>query len=186
MDLFNSIAVAVSLVLLIGYHLFMFLPNCLWWNESSTHSPIQISRSKKAALKWIDRLNTETDMAHSTLAVQTLRNTIYVGIFVGGNAMRVGITLLKHQYDSSEMEMVRDIILAVFQFSSVLCWVQVIRFGVHLGYFVAVLSFEHLSIIDNPLVKQFYDEDKERKCRYQDAQQMMAGLTICFRFVLMT
>ena len=75
------------------------------------------------------------------IAVHTLRNTIFVSIFIGGSSFQYGFMFLNAK-KSSITEEVRSIILAILLFSSFLCWADTIRYANHLGYSIGALDFK--------------------------------------------
>jgi Protein of unknown function, DUF599 len=83
---------------------------------------------------------------HETLfsygnAVQTLRNTILVSIFVGGSAFQYGFLFLNTPTTSAR-EQARALILSTLLFSSFLCWAGTIRYANHLAFSIGALDFK--------------------------------------------
>ena len=79
---FDLEAIAVSVCLLSGYHAFLYtLVFCFASNR------IQLSTNLKNSILWIKKHQQKTDAPTVTLAVQTLRNTILVAVFIGGYAL---------------------------------------------------------------------------------------------------
>jgi uncharacterized membrane protein len=98
-------------------------------------------------LIWITKHNEKPDAPSVTLAIQTLRNTIFVAIFTGGAVFQYGATNLNNFDRSASVERkVRVVILGAVLLLSFLCWASVIRTSSHLGYFLGALEFHDKEI----------------------------------------
>ena len=104
---------------------------------------------------WLLKHKNAVDPASVTLAIQTLRNTILIAIFIGGfafqyawlslNALTGSITTVTSSINTitvtsiNEASQARCYILGVLMFSSFLCWANTIRMASHLGYVIGIL-----------------------------------------------
>jgi uncharacterized membrane protein len=132
LELFDFVAVAGSLVSLLAYHLYSYVT--VFCCESRS---IQLTRNMMNGLIWIAKHKTKSDPASVTLAVQTLRNTMLVAIFIGGSSLQFGVSYLNsYGSDTRTYMQVRTVILAAFLMCSFLCWASVIRGASHLGYLI--------------------------------------------------
>jgi hypothetical protein len=151
---------------------------------------------------WVRKHKEMTDTETVTLAVQTLRNTAIVAIFVGGysfsNATIVILSITK--YEQFDLRIAKSIVCLLL-FLSFLCWATVIRSSSHLGYHLGVISYmvDKLTILEsadhNPADYDSHDneddpignadllkaeiEQKDRLCK-----AFMFRLEFCFRYVL--
>eukprot|EP01038_Epipyxis_sp_PR26KG_P006989 gene6989-9551_t len=150
---------------------------------------------------WIHKHCTKADPPSVTLAVQTLRNTMIVAVFVGGSSLQFGFTFLNSYKDSNDIvSNVRIGVLSVFLFFSFLCWASVIRLASHLGYLLGVADINQ----SGSEMKQTYyqsnhnSHDNEKKLlitensnnhvnSLAEAQRMMTSLVLFyslgFRFI---
>ena len=104
---------------------------------------------------WLLKHRNAVDPASVTLAIQTLRNTILIAIFIGGFAFQYAWLSLSTLTTASttvtstittltvtsinEATQARCYILGALMFSSFLCWANTIRMASHLGYVVGIL-----------------------------------------------
>jgi len=134
---FDIGALAACISILFAYHFFFY------FRTVRVDGNMQLSFNIRNASHWLHKHKEKSDPQTTTLAVQTLRNTIMVGIFVGGNALNFAYTITaSYSPDSHERIQVRSIILSILLFCSFLCWANVIRHASHLGYLVGTLDFE--------------------------------------------
>ena len=134
---FDLEAIAVSVCLLSGYHAFLYtLVFCFASNR------IQLSTNLKNSILWIKKHQQKTDAPTVTLAVQTLRNTILVAVFIGGYALELGIsTTNAYLTNEGQFAKLRSLIITVLAVGSFLAWATVIRIAAHLGYMIGTLDY---------------------------------------------
>ncbi len=136
---YDSWIIGICLFLSLFYHLHLYIQP-LRGKETKT----QLSLNIRNSIRWIVKHKEKGDSASGTLAIQTLRNTMLVAIFVGGNAFAFTFSLANtiHEIDrdSQGLLFVRSIILISLLTGSFLCWACVIRFISHMGYLVGTLG----------------------------------------------
>jgi hypothetical protein len=140
MDDFDVGVFAVSIGILSIYHIALY-SNVAFRTAPGTD--IYLSTNIKCYKKWLIKHITITDAPTTTLAVQTLRNTILVAVFVGTQAFQFGYNTANGYSslgDDQHREKMRTIILSILLFASFLCWVFVIRSAAHLGYMIAAIQ----------------------------------------------
>ena len=131
-------ALIISLALFGLYHIYFLSSICL--TRSQTH---QLSFNLQNSLIWIDKHKVKDDAPSVTLAIQTLRNTILVAIFVGGSSFQYAFLSLNSLTDASDAKTkTRVIILATLLFLSFLCWTNVIRYSNHLGFVIGTMEYK--------------------------------------------
>lgn len=133
-------AIVASLGAMILYHSYLYGSVYLFVNDR-----IQLSTNMKNSILWLQKHRTKGDAPTATLAIQTLRNTILVAIFIGGYSLQVGIAATNSiTSDLTEVETIRIIIISIFTFISFLAWASVIRIASHLGYMIGTLEHDAL------------------------------------------
>ncbi len=139
-------AVAASLSAFVVYNIVFFI-------SISRNPHMQLAINLKNSTRWLAKHRDKTDSPTSTLAIQTLRSTIMVGIFVGGYAFTGAISMM-NGYTANETlrDKIRAVILAALLFSSMLCWAIVIRIASHVGYVVETFDYLDKTEIDNVTV----------------------------------
>lgn len=132
-------AIAASLFIFFVYHVIMY--SSVFASCSST--PHQLSLNIRNTMRWVVKHKEKNDPASTTLAVQTLRNTILIAVFIGGNAFQLAFSFADNYQASigNPIEQARSIILATLLFASFLSWATVIRFVAHLGYLIGTLGY---------------------------------------------
>ena len=136
--LYHVICIAICLFLLIGYAFSSYLLLIIF--PDTTH--IQTAKTGNSALLWLKKHRERTDSPNTTVAVQTIRNSIYVAIFIGGSTFLAASTLLNsfpHVHDPYQK--IRIVILSLILFLSFLSWASVLRCSSHLGYMTGVLMY---------------------------------------------
>lgn len=131
-------AIAVSGGVMLIYNLGFFASTA-----AMSHSPMQLALNLANAELWIEKHKEKDDPQSVTLAIQTLRSTILVAVFIGGNALSFAYSIV-NEYDADTQSMrknVRAVILTILLFASFLCWACVIRNASHLGYMVGTLGY---------------------------------------------
>ena len=143
-------AIIGSLLALSLYHLYAYGYVCCGKTKS-----IQLSRNVYNGLMWVAKHKEKIDAASVTLAIQTLRNTILISVFVGGYAFQYGFIYLNVYSVDEEIEMkTRSIVLSICLLASFLCWVNVIRSASHLGYFMGALEYQEKAFAKSATIKQ--------------------------------
>jgi Protein of unknown function, DUF599 len=136
METFNIGAITAAILSLFLYHIFLYY-EIIFLNSRS----FRLARNVSNAAMWFEKHKVMKDAASVTCAIQTLRNTILVSIFVGGYAFQYGnqsINAINASY--SDNDMARAIILSILFYSSFLSWANTIRMASHLGYSIGVLD----------------------------------------------
>lgn len=124
-DAYETAALVVSCVLLGLYNAaFVAVPLL----RTQRRVPGTFAMMLVAGPAWMARHNARDDVASATLAVQTLRNTMLVSIFVGTMSFQAALALLVPGATT------RNFILATLFFASFLNFALVIRAAAHLGY----------------------------------------------------
>ena len=138
MDNFD-LAVLISSLAVFGlYHVYFWSKVC-----TKTGAHTQLAFNLQNSLIWIDKHRVKDDAPSVTLAIQTLRNTILVAIFVGGSSFQYAFLVMNSVTDISDSKTnARAIILAVLLFLSFLCWTGVIRYANHLGFVIGTMEYK--------------------------------------------
>ena len=107
-----------------------------------TSAKMQMVKTTKSALVWLKKHREKTDSPNVTVAVQTIRNSIFVAIFTGGATFLSAVTLL-NSFPSihDPYQKIRTVILSFILFLSFLSWASVLRSSSHLGYMTGVLKY---------------------------------------------
>ena len=136
--LFDVIAITVSLFALITYHAYIYISVFVFMSDR-----IQLSTNMKNSVFWINKHGQKGDAPTVTLAIQTLRNTILIAIFVGGYSLQLGISTINTYSNSMGIfEAFRCIVIGILSLASFLSWATVIRIASHLGYMVGTLDYD--------------------------------------------
>lgn len=125
-------AVLTCLGILVIYHIFYF-----YIILCKTPDTTKLTNSYRNAFLWASKHHISHDAATSTLGLHILRNTILIGIFVGGNSFNIAFSYLNNfesMGSTATISGIRAIILSSFLFASFLSWAMVIRCASHLGY----------------------------------------------------
>lgn len=130
----------------IGVTLFTFTVYLICYesrvHDAQTSMNTQTGRNFENMSLWVIKHNANPDAASVTLAVQTLRNTILVGVFVGGSSLTyaVGACDILTRQEVPPQLVCRQLIIGALLFISFLNWTQVIRFANHIGFYVGTLQ----------------------------------------------
>lgn len=148
----DIIAIAFALGSLIIYNIvFLYVSVYSIGKANQTQLSIMIENSAF----WARKHQARDDAASSTLAVQTLRNTILVAVFVGGGALNLGLSYTNGYQESDNLaHQIRSIVLSFLCFASFLSWVMVIRFASQLGYLIGTLNIPHTTVISKSVVRK--------------------------------
>lgn len=131
-------AIGIALGFLSLYHVILYL------GVITGQAPnAQLSMNIYYVTSWVSKHKTQGDALNVTLAIHTLRNTMYVAIFLGGSALTYAFDLTNSYNDIVEDRMkVRTVIISALLFCSFLCWACVIRYASHCGYTIGTLSYD--------------------------------------------
>jgi len=141
MDNFNIGSIVISLSLFAIYHIITY--NAVYSKSKS----ITLYRNLINSKYWIEKHKSKDDAPTVTLAIQTLRNTILVAIFLGGGTFTSAYTTLNAFNESSDInDKCRRIILSVMLMLSFLFFASVIRAASHLGYQLGLLYKKSLRV----------------------------------------
>lgn len=133
---FDAAAIGVTLF---AHTIYLICYQTLTLQESN-HT--QKGRNFGNMLLWVDKHNVKSDAPNVTLAIQTLRNTILVAIFVGGSSLAaaIGACDILTRPEVTPQIVCRQLLIGSQLFLSFLNWAQVIRFCNHMGYYVGTLE----------------------------------------------
>ncbi len=134
---FDLAAVCCTLFVFAVYHLYLYIikPQCL---NGTVPFTIHMVNSEM----WIKKHKETFDAATTVLAVQTIRNTLMVGVFIGGNAINIAYSFANDYKDLvGQRWKVRSIVLMALLFSSFICWANVVRLGSTLGYMIGTMQY---------------------------------------------
>ena len=138
---------------IIIYHLQLYR-SVLLYNDKK----VQLNRNLQNIYTWLSKHREKKDAPNVTLAIQTLRNTILVAIFVGGASFQYAFLILSsYEYTTEERE-ARVLIVSSLMFFSFLNWAMVIRYASHFGYMVG--QDEPATPTDNAPQLQVVDMEK--------------------------
>lgn len=136
-DSFDVGAVCASVVLLTVYHvnLYVIRPQCFG-------ARIPFGVNLKNANMWIRKHKEMNESSVVLLAVQTLRNTMMAGVFIGGNAVVLAFNFANSYRQQDGMRMkTRSLIITICMFASFLAWANVIRLSSVLGYMIGTMQY---------------------------------------------
>ena len=124
MEALDVAAVTFSLATMGLYHIHLYSSVILGRNSKA-----QLAKMIQNSYWWAKKHQEKDDAPTVTLAVQTLRNTILVAVFVGGNAITTGLSYANSYDGSSELNLqIRSIVLSTLCICSFLCFVD-LAFG---------------------------------------------------------
>ena len=134
---FELAAVCSTIAVFAAYHLYLYIikPQCL---NGTVPFTIHMVNSEM----WIKKHKEMFDSATTVLAIQTIRNTLMVGVFIGGNAINIAYDFANDYKDLvGQRWKVRSMILMALLFSSFICWANVVRLGSTLGYMIGTMQY---------------------------------------------
>lgn len=165
MDILDTGAVTVSVFVLFAYHAVLYSSVaanvlCASSDAAKPGAKIQLSINIRNASIWLDKHKASTDAPTVTLAIQTLRNSILVAVFVGGQSFLFGFNTITSYPETvgNTRNQVRSIILSTCLFASFLNWAWVIRISSHLGYMIGTIT--HLVNLKTAAVQRKAEADK--------------------------
>lgn len=142
---------------------------------------IRLAKNLENGVAWLMKHNERDDAGSVTLAIQTLRNTILVAIFIGGESFVFAYNVINsYSSDTSAWESTRVGIIATFLFLSFISWAGVIRLASHLGYYIGALSVRKKQMNENTADEL---EVEEHDDGLVDAKKMMKQMLLNFRYV---
>lgn len=139
---FDCAAIGVSLCSLSVY---LVLYQNRVFRKELAHST-QTGRNFANMFLWVQKHGEKPDAPTVTLAVQTLRNTILVAVFIGGSSLTAAVSaldILTRPVVTPQL-LTRQLLIASLLFLSFLNWTQVLRYAHHVGFFVGTLEM-HVS-----------------------------------------
>ena len=151
-----------------------------YWYTS--HHPVyrtqtQLGRNLEMMILWSQKHAEQQDPASVTLAVQTMRNSIIVAIFVGGAALQAGTQILnfgeQYTYQVGRPDtfpsmplMVRAGIIATLLIMSFLNWALVIRYNNHAGFMIGALDVK-MRMLENQAAEEQEQEQEQVQAQAQ-------------------
>ena len=134
---FDIAAIVLSLLLFAGYHINLYVFNPLCFGGR-----MPFSVNLKNASMFLRKHKEMSESPAVLLAIQTFRNTMMAGVFVGGNALGWAYTFAnEYQYITERRYQIRSIIIMILMFASFLCWANVVRLCSVLGYLVGTMQY---------------------------------------------
>jgi hypothetical protein len=121
------------------YHVHLYLTS---FSSPSANSHLRQLISN--TVYFVKKHQEKDDPLSGQLAIQTLRNTIIVAVFVGGSVLTLGLTFSTQYSETNAINLkIRAVLLTFFCFCSFLSWVMVIRFSAQVGYLMGTLHIPH-------------------------------------------
>ena len=176
--LYHVICISISLLLLVGYVFSSYIALIIF--PDTTH--IQTAKTGNSALLWLKKHRERTDSPHTTVAIQSIRNSMYVAIFVGGASFLSAATLLNSFPNvHNPYQKIRIVILGLILFLSFLSWASVLRSSSHLGYLTGVLKYhEPLEQSDDVEIPHIPATPHSRKANTEDQNSDLHNSTLQF------
>jgi len=137
---YDAVAVTSALMLFVVYHAdFYYVKPRLLGGQAPFAA--NLANIKIWLLNHQEKANDSQEKSN-LLAIQTVRNTMKTGVFIGGKALYITY-LVSNGYSEmrSQRLKVRSLIISVLMFCSFLCWANVIRLGSSVGYYLGVLKY---------------------------------------------
>ena len=178
----NIAAITFSVSCFVVYY-FYFFYRTRWSKDYS----VQINKNVSSVKTWVKRHLKNHEAASVTLSVQTLRNTQYVAIFVGGYAIKLSYAFIDSIHSSEftgysdviYLKDVRSLIVSVLLFCSFLNWAAVLRYACEIAYLID--SFTEASRLET------FDDNEDvtnKSSRSYNIADMSVRLTFHFSFGL--
>jgi ABC-type transport system involved in Fe-S cluster assembly fused permease/ATPase subunit len=185
----DAIAIFLSITSLIIYHA------SFYGFVTKRDVNIQLSINVVNSCNWIRKHYSKSDAQSVTLAIQTIRNTIIVAVFVGGTALQFGLGFLNSYKDALLFySKLRIAILSSFLFLSFLFWASVIRLASHLGYLIGTMEYNsNVEVeleVENGIINSRINESSKllptlnKFHKLDEAERMIKNLVFSFRFIL--
>jgi Flp pilus assembly protein TadB len=139
----DTVAVSFAICSLLFYNISVYSTVFVF----SSSNP-QLAKIMNNAFYWMIKHQSKDDPASVQCAVHTLRNTIFVAVFIGGAAVHLGLSFtddFKGGDDLTPLQ-IRALVLAILCFFSFLCWMLVIRFSAQLSFLIGTLNIPHVTV----------------------------------------
>jgi hypothetical protein len=139
-SVFDIVSVTLSLFMFTAYYIHFYLVSI-----GSGPKSTQLRKNIDNVGYWsMKHFYASDSTATTTLAVQTLRNSIVAAIFIGGSALSTVSVVIQPMFEYwSPRLAVRQLILSTLLTISFLNWALVIRYNTHAG-FMAGAIYPHL------------------------------------------
>lgn len=138
-DLYISVLDIVAIaVVLLGFSVYIYMYTVdSYVNNGST----PLRRNLENVVYWsLKHFNASNDTPTTTLAVQTLRNSMIAAIFIGGAALTSAGAVIQPMYEYWTPRLaVRQIILSSLLCISFLNWALVVRYNTHAGFMAGAI-----------------------------------------------
>lgn len=187
----DTIIIVTCLVVLLFYQI------CFYIFIFKFKAGFQLTRNLRNAFNWLTKHEEKQDAPSVTLAIQTLRNTILIAVFIGGQSFVYGCnSVLALKEDSSTNARLQSTIISSCLFLSFLNWANVIRYASHLGYLIGTFEIlkrnevnrRSLQNVENGVVPG-EEPPQEADSIIVDASQMLdmmqINFSLGFRFIYM-
>jgi hypothetical protein len=200
MNDFEIGTLVTSLGIMILYHAYLYRKVFYFGSNK-----MQLSLNIQMAERWIMKHKEKADAPSVTLAIQTLRNSILVAVFVGGGVLNLAVSTANdfNDLDNSDGRMkARTCVLAACCICSFLCWVNVIRYCAHLGYLIGAFNYTPSTpnkksdgssgtavasgaVVDSSDIEVQDDSEKEKKKRFvEDEEKQFLYAVLLARYLL--
>ncbi len=137
---YDAVALTSALMLFVVYHAdFFYVKPRLLGGQAPFAA--NLANIKIWLLNHQEKSNDSQEKSN-LLAIQTVRNTMKAGVFIGGKALYITYLVSNGYSDMRSQRLkVRSLIISVLMFCSFLCWANVIRLGSSVGYYLGVLKY---------------------------------------------
>ena len=186
---YKIFAIIGSFVALLIYHF------KLYSDVIALNPRIQVSLNILNGYNWVLKHSIKGDAQSVTLAVQSLRNTMIVAVFVGGSSLQFAFYYVNAYSANDAIESrSRHIILSSILFLSFFCWATVIRLASHLSLMIGTLDKNQYN--NSPFYHDIYPENDIESAATEssplvtykgvsrtvnEANRMMKTMLLCFR-----
>jgi uncharacterized membrane protein len=135
-SVFDIISVTLSLLMFTAYYIHFYLVSI-----GSGPKSTQLRKNIDNVGYWsMKHFYASDSTATTTLAVQTLRNSIVAAIFIGGSALSTVSVVIQPMFEYwSPRLAVRQLILSILLTISFLNWALVIRYNTHAGFMAGAI-----------------------------------------------
>ena len=138
----DTIALSVAIVSLAIYHAHTFAQTI--WPKYYLMRPNQ--SFVKETVHWVEKHDNKSLVAPEVVcAVQTLRNTMYTAMFLGGSALQFAFFFTNNGSNTSgtsDSMQYRALILSALFFASFLCYASTMRNANHLAYMIEIYDIQ--------------------------------------------
>eukprot|EP01040_Poterioochromonas_malhamensis_P003230 gene3230-3443_t len=139
MEALDVAAVTFSLATMGLYHIHLYSSVILGRNSKA-----QLAKMIQNSYWWAKKHQEKDDASNSTLAIHTLRNSLYVAIFVGGFSFTTALKYANSYDSTSDLNLqIRAIILSALCVCSFLCFAAVVRFNTQLGFLICTSNIPY-------------------------------------------